>query len=132
MAHDNKNSGALLTGDLALLHDTNGFLISKRFKGHLTIILINNHGGGIFETLPVARFEPPFEDFFATPQSVDFGKLAAAYGVEHCKLRNLDKLPGLVKQLPKSGIRIIEIVTDRKKDTRWRRKTFSEMAARLG
>ncbi len=131
MVHLNKKSGVLLTGDLALLHDTNGFLISKEFKGHLTIILINNNGGGIFETLPVARFDPPFEKFFATPQWVDFSKLAAAYGVEYLKLRNLDPLPGLVKQLPKTGIRIIEIITDRKKDTRWRRKNFSEMAARL-
>ncbi len=131
MAYQHGKSGALLTGDLALLHDTNGFLISQKFKGHLTIILINNGGGGIFETLPVAKFDPPFEEFFATPQTVDFGKLAASYGVEHRKLRKLDDLPGLVKKLPSEGIRIIEIVTDRKKDSRWRRKNFAEMAARL-
>ncbi len=131
MAHDNRKGGVLLTGDLALLHDINGFLISKDFKGHLTIILINNNGGGIFETLPVAKFDPPFEKFFATPQSVDFSKLAGAYGVEYLKLKNLDPPASLVKQLPKTGIRIIEIITDRKKDTWWRRKNFSEMAARL-
>lgn len=131
MAHGNKKSGVLLTGDLALLHDTNGFLISKCFRGHLTIVLINNRGGGIFETLPVAKFDPPFEDYFATPQTVDFRKLAAAYGIKHLKLKNLDDLPGLVKELPSAGIRIIEIITDRKKDTRWRRKSFSELATRL-
>jgi len=50
----------LLTGDLALLHDTNGFLIKKYFVGSLTIILINNKGGGIFQMLPIAKFDPPF------------------------------------------------------------------------
>ncbi len=130
-AHGDNKSGVLLTGDLALLHDTNGFLISKRFRGHLTIILINNKGGGIFETLPVAEFDPPFEEFFATPQQVDFAKLAKAYGIEHVKLKNLDKLPEMVKKLPTTGLSIIEISTDRKKDIAWRRKTFAEIADQL-
>ena len=46
-------SSVLVTGDLALLHDTNGWLIRQHFQGHLTIILINNNGGGIFEMLPI-------------------------------------------------------------------------------
>lgn len=58
----------LLTGDLALLHDTNGWLNLPRLRGHLTVVLINNQGGGIFELLPIAEFNPPFEDFFATPK----------------------------------------------------------------
>jgi 2-succinyl-5-enolpyruvyl-6-hydroxy-3-cyclohexene-1-carboxylate synthase len=69
VAHRNQSS-IMLTGDLALLHDTNGFLIKNKFVGHLTIILINNNGGGIFEMLPVAKFDPPFEEFFATPQDI--------------------------------------------------------------
>jgi 2-succinyl-5-enolpyruvyl-6-hydroxy-3-cyclohexene-1-carboxylate synthase len=67
----------LLTGDLALLHDTNGFLLTPKLRGSLTIVLINNRGGGIFEHLPVAQFDPPFEEYFATPQTVDFAKLCA-------------------------------------------------------
>ena len=39
---------------------------------------MNNDGGGIFGHLPIAQFEPPFEEFFATPQKVDFAKLANA------------------------------------------------------
>ncbi len=81
VAHRNQNS-IMLTGDLALLHDTNGFLIRNKFVGHLTIILINNNGGGIFEMLPIAQFEPPFEELFATPQDLDFARLAATYGIE--------------------------------------------------
>jgi 2-succinyl-5-enolpyruvyl-6-hydroxy-3-cyclohexene-1-carboxylate synthase len=78
----------LLTGDLALLHDANGFLTLPKFKGSLTIVLVNNGGGGIFETLPVAQREPAlFEEYFATPQAVDFSELATCHGVEHLGVR---------------------------------------------
>ncbi|MGL4618862.1 MAG: 2-succinyl-5-enolpyruvyl-6-hydroxy-3-cyclohexene-1-carboxylic-acid synthase, partial [Chroococcidiopsis sp.] len=82
IAHHNQSS-VMLTGDLALLHDTNGFLIGKKLKGHLTIVLINNNGGGIFEMLPISQFDPPFEEFFATPQDINFACLCQTYGVEH-------------------------------------------------
>ena len=53
MAHRHHQSSVLLTGDLSLLHDTNGFLIQPHWAGHLTIVLINNAGGGIFGMLPI-------------------------------------------------------------------------------
>ncbi len=121
----------LVTGDLALLHDTNGFLITKQFKGSLTVVLINNDGGGIFEHLPVAKFEPPFEEFFATPQSIDFRALCATYGVKHVAVRNLQHLAQLVKKLPQRGVRVLEMRTNRQRDAAWRQACFSRIAARL-
>jgi 2-succinyl-5-enolpyruvyl-6-hydroxy-3-cyclohexene-1-carboxylate synthase len=118
IAHRNQ-SAVLLTGDLALLHDTNGFLISKQFIGHLTIILINNNGGGIFENLPIAQFEPPFEEFFATPQHIDFAKLCATYDVEHKLIESWQYLQQLLNPLPDRGIRVLEINSDRKLDALW-------------
>ena len=35
---------------------------------------MNNDGGGIFEMLPIAEFENIFEEYFATPQQIDFEK----------------------------------------------------------
>lgn len=106
----------LLTGDLALLHDANGFLNAKRVRGSLTIIVINNGGGGIFEHLPVAKFDPPFEEFFATPQSVDFAKLCDAHGIEHNLITDWKSFETAVTVLPESGVRVLEVVTDRKAD----------------
>ena len=37
----------LLTGDLAFLHDSNGLLAASVLSGSLTIVLVNNDGGGI-------------------------------------------------------------------------------------
>ena len=124
-------ASVLLTGDLALLHDTNGFLLRSHFRGHLTIILINNNGGGIFEMLPISAFEPPFEEYFATPQNVNFASLCAAYGIEHHGVRNWQDLQNKLSVLPERGIRVLEIQTDRKADTRWRQEFFREIAAEL-
>jgi 2-succinyl-5-enolpyruvyl-6-hydroxy-3-cyclohexene-1-carboxylate synthase len=117
--------GVLLTGDLALLHDSNGFLIAPRFRGSLTIVLINNQGGGIFEHLPVAHFDPIFEEFFATPQEIDFATLCAAHGVEHVHVADWSHFESLIITLPTQGIRVLEIGTDRKRDAAWRKEAFA-------
>ncbi|HVW22652.1 MAG TPA: 2-succinyl-5-enolpyruvyl-6-hydroxy-3-cyclohexene-1-carboxylic-acid synthase [Opitutaceae bacterium] len=112
----------LLTGDLALLHDSNGFLIAPKFRGGLTVVLINNRGGGIFEHLPVAQFEPPFEEYFATPQRADFGRLCAAYGAEHVRVRDWAHFERLLSRLPARGLRVLELRTDRRRDAAARKE----------
>jgi 2-succinyl-5-enolpyruvyl-6-hydroxy-3-cyclohexene-1-carboxylate synthase len=111
-----------LTGDLALLHDTNGFLLRPKLRGSLTIVLINNRGGGIFEMLLVAKFDPPFEEFFAAPQEVDFARLCSAYGAAHVLVRDRAHLAELISTLPETGLRVLEVRTDRKRDAASRRE----------
>lgn len=106
----------LLTGDLAFLHDSNAMLIASQLKGSLTVLLINNEGGGIFEHLPVAKKNPDFESIFATPQSVDFAQLCAAHSVSHCLVQDWASLTDLVGQQATKGVRVLEIQTDRKVD----------------
>ena len=127
VAHRNQSS-IMLTGDLALLHDTNGFLIKNKFVGHLTIILINNNGGGIFEMLPVAKFDPPFEEFFATPQHINFAQLCATYGVEHEVIEDWEQFKQKLISLPNSGIRVLEVQTDRRSDAKWRQDNLRKIA----
>jgi 2-succinyl-5-enolpyruvyl-6-hydroxy-3-cyclohexene-1-carboxylate synthase len=128
IAH-NQQSSVLLTGDLALLHDTNGGLIRPQFKGHLTIILINNNGGGIFEMLPISQFEPPFEEFFATPQSIDFSNWCQTYQIKYELIQSWEQLQSRMSALPSSGIRLLEIRTNRKADTAWRKRFFEQLKA---
>jgi 2-succinyl-5-enolpyruvyl-6-hydroxy-3-cyclohexene-1-carboxylate synthase len=122
----------VLTGDLALLHDTNGFLTASKLSGSLTIVLINNNGGGIFEHLAIANFNPPFEDLFATPQNMDFAKLCAAYGVEHLAVADWTQFEKLVSALPETGVRVLEIKTDRKGDAATRKKLLNETGRAAG
>lgn len=130
IAHHHQSS-VMLTGDLALLHDTNGFLQRNRFTGHLTIVLINNNGGGIFEMLPISQFEPPFQEYFATPQEIDFAQLCGTYGIEYKRITNWQQLQALLNPLPEKGIRVLEIPTNRREDAKWRQENMAEFAANI-
>ena len=121
--------GVLLTGDLALLHDANGFMIGRKVRGSLTIVLVNNRGGGIFEHLPVSAFDPPFEEFFATPQDVDFESLCAAHRVPHHVVEGWEDFVERVSVLPPTGIRVLELKTDRKRDASWRKAFFRSVSS---
>ena len=123
----------LLTGDLALLHDTNGFLIAAKFRGSLTVVVINNDGGGIFGHLPVARFNPPFEEYWATPQGVNFASLCASYGVAYQRLESPGQLRAVLQtQVGEPGLRVIEVRTERIQDVATRQRLLAAAAQAAG
>ncbi|BAQ64719.1 2-succinyl-5-enolpyruvyl-6-hydroxy-3-cyclohexene-1-carboxylic-acid synthase [Geminocystis sp. NIES-3709] len=130
IAYQNKPT-ILLTGDLALLHDTNGFLINQYFEGSLTIILVNNNGGGIFEMLPIADNNNLFEKYFATPQLVDFSNLTQTYNIDYKLISNWQQLQKLLTNLPTKGINIWEIKTNRKNDTLWLKENLNYLSLKL-
>lgn len=130
VAYNNRPS-VLLTGDLALLHDTNGFLLNAKFRGHLTIVLVNNQGGGIFQTLPIADFNPPFEEYFATPQAINFAELCQAYQVAYEPIESWEHLAAALKDLPLAGIRLLEIRSDRTQTAQWLQTIFREIPESL-
>lgn len=120
----------LLTGDLALLHDSNGALIAKQLKGSLTIILINNSGGGIFQLLPVSRFEDVFEKHWGTDQEIDFENWARTYGIAYERIESWDQFREVIPN-PPLGIRLLEVRTDRKVDVAYRKTWFREIVQSL-
>ena len=83
----------LITGDLALLHDTNGWLFSKDKNTSLIVILIDNGGGGIFNQLNIDKTqEGDFKEIFLMPQEVCHLTLAKAYGLKYKQVACLDDL----------------------------------------
>ncbi|GAB5560126.1 MAG: 2-succinyl-5-enolpyruvyl-6-hydroxy-3-cyclohexene-1-carboxylic-acid synthase [Synoicihabitans sp.] len=127
VAHVAEGPTILLTGDIAFLHDSNGLMSAREMDGALTVILINNSGGRIFEHLPVAAFDPPFERFFATPPQVEFSKLCEAHGIAHRLLESLAD-PSLQTELTAPGMRIWEVRTDGKKDSATRKRLLRDLA----
>lgn len=109
----------LITGDLALLHDSHGWLWRQQLKGRLTVVLLNNNGGGIFEQLPI-RIEPAhvmdFERLFAMPQAVDAIALAAAFGVPGRRPQQLADLEPDLAWALEQPLALIELITDRRLD----------------
>ena len=120
LAHLSDHPTYLLSGDLAFLHDSNALLFSSHLVGSLTVILINNQGGGIFENLPVAQLSE-FEKCFSTPQKCDFKKLCESHSIEHFLCENEEELMSSLHHPPAQGVRVIEIRTDRKADRDTRR-----------
>ena len=124
IAHESEDPSFLLTGDLAFLHDSNAMLFAKQFKGSLTIFVINNEGGGIFEHLPISR-EPEFEKCFATPQNFDLSKLCSTFGIKYSLETSWSQIIEKIEKPIAAGIEIIEIPTNRKKDREIRQKLLS-------
>ncbi len=102
----------LVIGDLAFYHDLNSLPLGKRHSIPLTIILVNNNGGGIFEHLPISRQKDIFEEFFYTPMNLNYKKIIRGYGCIHYKIKNWDELTKRVKSSNKNGIRVLEIKTN--------------------
>nr|WP_245560912.1 2-succinyl-5-enolpyruvyl-6-hydroxy-3-cyclohexene-1-carboxylic-acid synthase [Agromyces subbeticus] len=70
-------------GDLTLLHDVGSMLIGDgESRPRVQLIVGNDGGGSIFDSLEVAASAPPeaFDRVQFTPQRVDLAALAAAYG----------------------------------------------------
>ena len=124
LAHLSDSPAFLLTGELAFLHDSNALLFHAQFMGSLTVFIINNKGGGIFENLPVAG-EPEFEKCFATPQECDFSLLCEAHGIEFICPSTWEEISGLIQHPIATGVRVIEMKCDRKKDRETRRRLLS-------
>jgi 2-succinyl-5-enolpyruvyl-6-hydroxy-3-cyclohexene-1-carboxylate synthase len=126
----------LVTGDLALLHDSNGWLWWQQLMDRgvrLTVVLIDNGGGGIFEQLPIRADGPlDFERLFAMPQAVDQVALAQAHGVPARRLGDLEALPeGLRWALP-HPLALLELRTNRQADARLRQDLRRRMAGLHG
>ncbi|HEX4903079.1 MAG TPA: 2-succinyl-5-enolpyruvyl-6-hydroxy-3-cyclohexene-1-carboxylic-acid synthase [Acidimicrobiales bacterium] len=74
----------LLIGDVAFLHDSNGLLGLADRGLDLTIVVLDNDGGGIFSFLPQrTQLEATrFEQLFGTPHGLDLVALARSLGVD--------------------------------------------------
>lgn len=119
-AADEVGPVVLLIGDVALAHDIGGLLAARRLGLKLTIVLLDNGGGGIFDFLPVSRATMALADdaytrHIATPTGLDFAGAAALYGLEHERAGELSELrSALERSLAREGSSIVEVKTDRR------------------
>ena len=112
-----KQSVVLICGDLAFYHDLNGLLAAKKYNISLTVILLNNDGGGIFDLLPISKFENTFEEFFGTAHGLDFAPIIKAYDCEHILIQDWQHFQtALLSSLDTTGTQVLEIKSDRKRN----------------
>ena len=109
-----------LTGDLTLYHDMNGLWGLRHVTQDVTIVLLNNNGGGIFRRLPIADYEPEFEKYFLTPPELDFKHVAALYGLEHHVVSSLAEFDTALQV--QASRKLIEVRTHSAEDAEIRTK----------
>jgi 2-succinyl-5-enolpyruvyl-6-hydroxy-3-cyclohexene-1-carboxylate synthase len=107
---------ALLIGDIAFLHDSNGLLGAAGRGIDLVCVVVDNDGGGIFSFLPQARAVPAerFEALFGTPHGLDLVAVAAAFGVDARALGRDNDVGAAVREATaKGGVHVLVARTDR-------------------
>lgn len=104
-----------LTGDVAALHDANALELIGREAMPVTIVVVNNDGGGIFSFLPQAAAVETagFDAAFATPHGRSMTELAGAFGVP---ARPLTSPRDLDEAMSGDGPVLLEATTDRREN----------------
>ena len=120
----------LLIGDVALAHDVGGLLAATRLGLKLTIVLIDNDGGGIFEFLPVSGEGEDYLRHVVTPHGLDLSHAATLYG---CGFERAEDLEGfraaLGRALAADRTTIVSVRTEREANVRLHRDVWTAVAA---
>ncbi len=144
----------LLIGDVALAHDIGGLLAVGRLGLKLTIVLLDNGGGGIFDFLPISRArmalaEGPhghgphagthddgrldiFTRHVATPTGLDFASAAELYGLSHERIEDVAAFRAAVERaLAQDGSSILEVPGDRTVNVELHRRVWDAVSCAL-
>lgn len=122
------NPTALLIGDVALLHDLSAWLVARRHSISLTVVVVNNDGGGIFHFLPIADRTPHFETLFGTPHGVDLSHVAALAGAKLHRPADMNDFRSAMKDGLGGGLHLIEVKTERRSNVDVHRALFAKLS----
>ena len=115
----------LVLGDLSFFHDLNGLLAARLYELNLTVILINNDGGGIFSFLPQAAHPEHFEQLFGTPTGLNFQPVVKMFGGRFQRVDNWESFrKAVIQGLHSSGLDVIEIPTERTGNVKMHRQLW--------
>ncbi|MFD2760723.1 2-succinyl-5-enolpyruvyl-6-hydroxy-3-cyclohexene-1-carboxylic-acid synthase [Lentibacillus juripiscarius] len=122
----------LVLGDLSFFHDMNGLLAAKHYGLNITILVVNNNGGGIFSFLPQVNHQDHFETLFGTPLDIDFQHAVNMYGGTYHQPASLPELEEtLEKSYQHRGLSVVEVKTDRTENLEWHRNKWQAIENEL-
>ena len=100
-----------IVGDLALLHDANAWLLEAAVDHcDLTVVVLDDDGGTIFDLLPPGAF-PAQRRLFATPHGRDLAHVAALHRIEY-RAAGVEDVAGLVAEAEGAGWRLVHVRLD--------------------
>ncbi|MEX2032873.1 MAG: thiamine pyrophosphate-dependent enzyme, partial [Dehalococcoidia bacterium] len=122
----------LLIGDLSFLHDLNGLWPVGRYGLDLTVLLVNNNGGGIFSFLPQRTATPGrFDEWWGTPHGLDLAPAVALHRGRHHILGGegaTDGAAAIRSALGQPGLDVIELRTERERNVALHRQVWARAA----
>lgn len=105
----------LLVGDLGFFYDRNG-LWHEHVPANLRIVLLNNHGGGIFDIIDGPNRLPTElqRTYFLTPQPLTAERTAADHGLDYLHASDAASLEAALAAFfaPRQRAALLEIETD--------------------
>lgn len=117
----------LVIGDLSFYHDMNALLMAKQYQLDLTVILVQNDGGGIFSFLPQADLANHFETLFGTPHGLSFKPLVEMFDGQWSSVPDWEAFGrALTQSLQRGGLHVIEVRTDRRDNVHRHRQIWRE------
>ena len=105
-----------LVGDIALLHDSSAMIALARRPIDLTIVVVDNDGGGIFSFLSQADAldQERFELLFGTPHGTDIAAVARAHHIDAVVVDTAEEFAvAFMKATDASGVQMVVARTDR-------------------
>jgi len=124
----------LLVGDLSFLYDLTGLWAVRRHDLSLTVVPVNNDGGGIFHFLPQREELPAlFEPWFGTPGGLDAAAATALFGGRHAELpAGAEAMREAIEgALGEPGLTVLELRTDRDRNVEQHRELWARVGAAL-
>ncbi len=118
----------ILIGDLACLHDLNSLHLIKMAEQPIIMVVVNNHGGGIFNFLPVRNETDVFEAFFGTPHGLTLKHAAAMFDIPYATPHDMAEYRAAYNRAGKqSESLLIELFTDRTENYRFHQQIFESL-----
>ncbi|SOC03515.1 2-succinyl-5-enolpyruvyl-6-hydroxy-3-cyclohexene-1-carboxylate synthase [Ureibacillus xyleni] len=121
----------LLIGDLAFLHDVNALIATRYQQCKITVIVLNNDGGGIFSYLSQSTVEQYYEDLFGTPTALQFEEVAKMYDMEYVQIKDFNELDKFFDNERQKPLRLVEIYTDRGQNVKSHKNLWQRIHAEL-
>jgi 2-succinyl-5-enolpyruvyl-6-hydroxy-3-cyclohexene-1-carboxylate synthase len=113
----------------------NGLLMAKKYgeQLNLTIVVINNDGGGIFSFLPQkSEGAPNYEDLWGTPHGLSFRSVEDLYGVSYTHAGTAGAYEAAIRSATRrEGVDVIEVPTKRDENLALHNRIWAAVAGAL-
>jgi 2-succinyl-5-enolpyruvyl-6-hydroxy-3-cyclohexene-1-carboxylate synthase len=127
-----------VVGDLSFMHDLNALVAARRLRIDLTVVLVDNDGGGIFSFLPQASADRPdaglpehFEELFGTPHGLDPGPLITALAATYQAVDTLSLGVALRLAVARPGVDVLHLKTERSRNVQLHHDAYAAVRAAL-